>query len=472
VRTDCREEQLVFQGVGGRQVVARFDGGRITSDAGVLLLREVTERTGLLRSFAHCFTDHRAPELIEHTVEELVAQRVLALACGYEDLNDHDVLRDDALLAVAAGKRDATGATRKRVRDRGHALAGKSTLNRLEGTPAAATAAARYKKIVYDGAAIEAWFVEAFLAAHPAPPAEIVLDLDATDDPLHGQQEGRFFHGYYRAYCYLPLYIFAGDFLLAAKLRRASGDGAAGAVEEVARIVGQLRAQWPGVRIVVRGDSGFARDALMTWCEAHEVDYVLGLARNARLEAAVSLDLALAEIGCAVTQAPVRLYRELEYRTHDSWTRPRRVVAKAEHLPGKANPRFVVTSLAAERWAAAALYEDLYCARGEMENRIKEQQLGLFADRTSTATMRANQLRLWFSSVAYVLVETVRRVGLAGTALARAQVGTIRTRLLKLGALVTVSVRRVVIALSSVFALQRLFAQALANLQRAYPLRC
>ena len=472
MRTDCTEEQLVFQGVGGRQVVARFDGGRITSDAGILLLREVAERTGLLRRFAHCFTDHRDAALIEHTVEELVAQRVLALACGYEDLNDHDVLRDDALLAVAAGKRDATGATRPRARDQGHALAGKSTLNRLEGTPATATAAARYKKIVYQGAAIEAWFVEAFLAAHPTPPAEIVLDLDATDDPLHGQQEGRFFHGYYRAYCYLPLYIFAGDFLLAAKLRRASGDGAAGAVEEVARIVAQLRAQWPGVRIVVRGDSGFARDALMSWCEAHEVDYVLGLARNARLEAAVSLDLALAEIGCAVTQAPVRLYRELEYRTHDSWTRPRRVVAKAEHLPGKANPRFVVTSLPVERWAAAALYEDLYCARGDMENRIKEQQLGLFADRTSTATMRANQLRLWFSSVAYVLVESLRRVGLADTGLARAQVGTIRTRLLKLGALVTVSVRRVVIALSSVFPLQRLFAQALANLQRGYPLRC
>ncbi|HXL54018.1 MAG TPA: IS1380 family transposase [Gemmatimonadales bacterium] len=472
MRTDCTEEQLVFQGVGGRQVVARFDGGRITSDAGILLLREVAERTGLLRRFAHCFTDHRDAALIEHTVEELVAQRVLALACGYEDLNDHDVLRDDALLAVAAGKRDATGATRPRARDQGHALAGKSTLNRLEGTPATATAAARYKKIVYQGAAIEAWFVEAFLAAHPTPPAEIVLDLDATDDPLHGQQEGRFFHGYYRAYCYLPLYIFAGDFLLAAKLRRASGDGAAGAVEEVARIVAQLRAQWPGVRIVVRGDSGFARDALMSWCEAHDVDYVLGLARNARLEAAVSLDLALAEIGCAVTQAPVRRYRELEYRTQDSWTRTRRVVAKAEYLPGKANPRFVVTSLPVERWAAAALYEDLYCARGDMENRIKEQQLGLFADRTSTATMRANQLRLWFSSVAYVLVESLRRVGLADTGLARAQVGTIRTRLLKLGALVTVSVRRVVIALSSVFPLQRLFAQALANLQRGYPLRC
>jgi len=470
--TECRAAELTFQGLGGRVVVARFDGGRISSDAGVLLLREVAERTGWLRRFAACFTDHRDPERIEHTVEELVAQRVFALACGYEDLNDHDVLRDDALLAVAAGKRDATGARRPRARDRGHALAGKSTLNRLEGTPATATATGRYKKIVYDGAAIEAWFVEAFLAAHETPPPEIVLDLDATDDPVHGQQEGRFFHGYYRAYCYLPLYIFAGDWLLAAKLRRASGDGAAGAVEEVARIVAQLRAQWPAVRIIVRGDSGFARDALMTWCEAHDVDYVLGLARNARLEAAVSLDLALAAIACAVTQAPVRRYRELEYRTHDSWTRARRVVAKAESLPGKANPRFVVTSLPIARWAAAALYADLYCARGDMENRIKEQQLGLFADRTSTATMRANQLRLWFASVAYVLVATLRRVGLAGTALAQAQVGTIRTRLLKLGALVTVSVRRVVIALSSVFPLQRLFAHALANLQRLRPQRC
>jgi hypothetical protein len=261
--------------------------------------------------------------------------------------------------------------------------------------------------------------VEAFLAAHDTPPPEIVLDLDATDDPLHGQQEGRFFHGYYRTYCYLPLYIFAGDFLVAAKLRRADGDGAAGAVEEVARIVAHIRTRWPGVRIIVRGDSGFARDELMTWCETHDVDYVLGLARNARLEAAVSLALALAEIGCAVTQAPVRLYREVAYRTRDSWTRARRVVAKAEYLPGKANPRFVVTSLSAGQWAAPALYEELYCGRGDMENRIKEQQLGLFADRTSTATMRANQLRLWFSSVAYVLVETVRRIGLAGTALAQ-----------------------------------------------------
>jgi hypothetical protein len=431
----------------------------------------VAERTGLLRRFAQCFRDHRAPELIEHTVEELLAQRVLAQACGYEDLNDHDVLRDDALLAVAAGKTDPTGAQRRRARDRGHGGAGKSTLNRLEGTPADATATARYKKVVYDGPAIERFFVDAFLDAHPTPPAEIVLDLDATDDPLHGQQEGRFFHGYYRSYCYLPLYIFAGDFLLCAKLRTADGDGAAGAVEEVARIVGQLRARWPTVAIVVRADSGFAREALMAWCEAHGVDFVLGLARNARLEAALTGELAEARAAAEATGAPARVYKDFVYQTRTTWSRPRRVVGKAEQLPGKANPRFVVTSYPPARWASTALYEDVYCARGDMENRIKEQQLGLFADRTSTATMRSNQLRLWIASVAYVLVHELRRVGLQGTELARAQVGTIRTRLLKVGGLIRISVRRVVIALSSVFPLQQLFRAALANLQRASPLR-
>jgi hypothetical protein len=454
-------------------VVAEFNAGRLSSDAGgLLLLREVAERTGLLRRFARCFRDHRAPELIEHTVAELLAQRVLAQACGHEDLNDHDVLRDDALLAVAAGKTDPTGAQRRRARDRGHGGAGKSTLNRLEGTPADATATARYKKIVYDGAAIARLFVDAFLDAHPTPPAEIVLDLDATDDPLHGQQEGRFFHGYYRSYCYLPLYIFAGDFLLCAKLRTADGDGAAGAVEEVARIVGHLRARWPTVPIVVRGDSGFAREALMAWCEAHGVEFVLGLARNARLEAALTAELAQARAEAAATGASARVYKDFIYQTRATWSRPRRVVGKAEQLPGKANPRFIVTSFAPARWAPAALYEDCYCARGDMENRIKEQQLGLFADRTSTATMRSNQLRLWIASVAYVLVHELRRVGLQGTELARAQVGTIRARLLKVGGLIRLSVRRVVIALSSVFPLQRLFAAALANLQRASPLRC
>jgi hypothetical protein len=299
-----------------------------------------------------------------------------------------------------------------------------------------------------------------------------VLDLDATDDPVHGQQEGRFFHGYYRSYCYLPLYIFCGDFLLAAKLRRADGDGAAGAVEEVARIVAQLRAQWPAVRIIVRGDSGFARDALMTWCEAHGVDYVLGLARNTRLQAMIAEELATAAAACAATGAAARVYKAFPYQTQKSWTQARRVIGKAEQLPGKANPRFVVTTLSATAWAPAALYEQLYCARGEMENRIKEQQLGLFADRTSTATMRGNQLRLWLASVAYVLVHELRRVGLRGTALARAQVTTIRTRLLKLGGLVRVSVRRIVVALSGVFPLRVLYARVLANLQTGYPLRC
>jgi hypothetical protein len=473
VRTDCTEGQLVFQGLGRRKVVADFSAGRLSSDAGgILLLREVAERNGLLQRFSECFTDHRDPERIEHTVLELVTQRVVALACGYEDLNDHDVLRDDALLATAAGKEDVTGSRRPRERDRGHALAGKSTLNRWERTPANATVTSRYQKIVYDGEAIERMFIDAFVAAQEKPPEEVVLDLDATDDPVHGQQEGRFFHGYYRSYCYLPLYIFAGDFLLVAKLRRADADGAAGAVEEVARIVAALRAAWPSVRIVVRGDSGFAREALMTWCEGNDVDFVLGLARNDRLEAEIRWELALAEIGCAVTQAPVRLYRDFVYQTRSSWARPRRVVGKAEHLPGKANPRFVVTSLSAERWKAAALYEQLYCARGDMENRIKEQQLGLFADRTSTATMRANQLRLWIASLAYVLVHELRRVALRGTVLATAQVSTIRTRLFKLGGVVRISVRRIAVALSGVFPLHGVFRQALLQLQQGYPMRC
>jgi Transposase DDE domain group 1 len=469
--TECRTGQLEFQGIGSRAVVGNFDAGRATSDGGVLLLREVAERTGLIREFASCFTDHRKAELIEHRVEELVAQRVLAIACGYEDLNDHDVLRDDALFAVAAGKVDATGSKRRRKQDRGHALAGKSTLNRLEGTPEDASAEARYKKIVYDGAAIEEFFVEAFLDAHREPPEEIVLDLDATDDPLHGQQEGRFFHGYYRSYCYLPLYIFCGDFLLCARLRRANIDASAGAVEEVERIIRGIRGRWPEVRIILRGDSGFAREALMAWCEQNRVDYLFGLARNARLEAAIASEMEQAQQEHEATGKAVRRFKEFTYRTQKTWSRERRVVGKAEYLPGKQNPRFVVSSLSAEQWPAAVLYEELYCARGDMENRIKEQQLALFADRTSTATMRANQLRLWFSSVAYVLVNELRRVGLRGTAWARAQADTIRTRLLKIGGIVRLSVRRVYVALSSVFPLQDLFRRVLLNIQQAYPLR-
>ncbi|HEX9611174.1 MAG TPA: IS1380 family transposase [Gemmatimonadales bacterium] len=472
MRTDCRTTQLEFQAFGGRAVVGGFDAGRVTSDGGVLLLREVAERTGLLKRFAQCFVDHRSAERIEHTVEELVSQRVMALACGYEDLNDHDVLRDDALMAVAAGKRDVTGEQRKRARDRGHALAGKSTLNRLEGTPAEATAAARYKKIVYDEGAIEDFFVRAFLDAPRATvPEEIILDLDATDDPLHGRQEGRFFHGYYRAYCYLPLYIFCGEFLLCARLRRADGDGAAGAVAEVERLVREIRRRWPSVRIALRGDSGFCREALMAWCEANEVEFVFGLARNDRLEEELKDDLERVRAEHQASGQAARRFKDFVYQTRTSWSRARRVVGKAEQLPGKANPRFVVTSWTPARWAAAALYEQVYCARGDMENRIKEQQLALFADRTSTATMRGNQLRLWFASVAYVLMNELRRTGLAATALARAQCDTIRVRLLKIGGVVRLSVRRVYVALSSVFPLQALFHHVLANLRRAYPLR-
>ncbi len=471
MQTECKESQLEFQGFGRRQVVASFDGGRISSDGGLLLLREVAQQTELLERFAQCFTDYRDPQLIEHTVAELVAQRVLALVQGYEDLNDHDALRDDTLLALAVGKRDLTGEQRLRARDRGHALAGKSTLNRLERTPAKLEATERYKKIVYDGAAIEALFTDDFIRAHSRPPEELILDLDATDDPLHGQQEGRFFHGYYGCYCYLPLYIFCGDFLLCAKLRTASRDGSAGALDEVVRIVGQLRAAWPQVRITLRADSGFAREELMKWCEAHEVDYVFGLARNSRLEAEISGELTEAEAQSRASGKPVRIFKDFTYQTRESWSCSRRVVGKAEHLPDKSNPRFVVTSYPIARMTAAPLYEQLYCARGDMENRIKEQQLGLFADRTSSATMRANQLRLWFAAMAYVLVNQLRHIGLRDTELARAQVSTIRCRLLKIGARVTVSVRRIVASLSSAFPLQALFARVLANLQGSYPLR-
>jgi hypothetical protein len=446
-------------------VEAAFDGGHQTSDAGLLLLREVAERTGLLRRFAGCFTDHRRPDLVEHTLGELVSQRVLAQVQGYEDLNDHDTLRDDPLLALASGKRDLIGAERVRARDRGHALAGKSTLNRLERTPAETTAASRYHKIVYDGEAIASVFIDHFLDAHPTPPERIVLDLDATDDPLHGQQEGRFFHGYYRQYCYLPLYVFCGEFLLWAELRRSDIDASAGSLEALETIVGRIRARWPEAEIWIRADSGFAREAIMAWCEANGVQYVLGLSRNHRLVRAVGRELAQVRKEAQRTGEKARRFRNLRYRTKKSWSRARRVVAKAEQLGDKPNPRFVVTSLDAADHPAQDLYERLYCARGDMENRIKEQQLGMFADRTSTATMRGNQLRLWIASLAYTLAQALRRIGLQGTSLAAAQVSTIRVRLLKLSGLVRISVRRIRIALSSAYPLQSVFAHALRNLQ-------
>jgi len=444
--------------------MARFDGGRITSDGGGLLLREVERRTGVIRQFAACFTDHRDPRLIEHHVEELVGQRVYGLALGYEDLNDHDELRRDPLLATLVGKVAPTGAHRLRDRDAGEALAGKSTLNRLELTTADAGPTSRYKKIVIDGAAVDRLFVNVFLHAFREAPRQIVLDLDATDDPLHGNQEGRFFHGFYGNYCYLPLYIFCGEFLLCARLRRSNIDASSGTVDELQRIVGQIRATWPSVRIIIRADSGFAREEIMTWCEAQAVDYVLGLAKNTRLKRALSKELREAKREHAQTGAPARVFKDFTYKTRKSWSRRRRVVGKAEHLSGGPNPRFVVTSIPKDDTDARALYEDVYCARGDMENRIKEQQLGLFADRTSTATMRANQIRLWLSSVAYVLLHALRRLGLQGTTLAKAQCDTIRLKLLKIGAQVRVTVRKIWVSLASGSPYATIFEKTYLNL--------
>jgi hypothetical protein len=452
--------------------VGRFDGGTISSDAGALLLREVEQRTGIVAAFARCFRDHRSPLLREHDVEHLVAQRVFALCLGYEDLNDHDELRSDPLLSSVVGKCDPIGQERVRERDRGKALAGKSTLNRLELTAADATAKSRYKKIVVDCDAVNRFFVEVFVNEHRQAPEEIILDFDATDDPLHGHQEGRFFHGYYGGYCYLPLYVFCGESLLCARLRPSNIDASKGTIEELERLVPQLRQAWPKVKIVVRGDSGFAREEIMKWCEDHDVDYVFGLAKNARLTEEIGTELEAAKAQYDETKKPARLFRDFSYRTLDTWSRARRVVGKAEHLEKGANPRFVVTSISATKRDGRSLYEEVYCARGEMENRIKEQQLHLFADRTSAATMRANQLRLWFSSVAYLVMHALRSVGLRGTELAEAQCVTIRSKLLKLGAQIRVSVRRVYISFAESFPYRDLFARVLANLRGLAPLRC
>lgn len=472
MHTQCIPEQLEFQGLGRRKVVADFSGGRITSDAGCLLLQEVERGTAILRRFAECFTDFRHPLLIEHTVPELVAQRVYAIALGYEDINDHDELRRDALLATLVGKADPTGADRVRERDRGFPLAGKSTLNRLELAPAETESSHRYHKIMCRPEAVDRFFVDTFLNAYSKPQERVILDFDATDDPLHGEQDGRFFHGYYGCYCYLPLYVFCDDHLLCARLRPSNLDASKGSLEELKRIVRQIRDRWPDVQIIVRGDSGFARDDLMTWCEDNGVDYVFGLAKNNRLVKKILKQLKKAKKRFWKTGRAARYYRGFRYRTLKSWSRSRRVVGKAEQLSKGENPRFVVTSLANEEFSAKELYEDLYCARGDMENRIKEQQLGLFADRTSSTTFSANQLRLWFSSVAYLLLSELRRVGLKGTELARAQCGTIRTKLLKIGALVSLSVRRIWVRCAGGYPYQTIFAKILANLRAHYmPLR-
>ncbi len=459
--TECTPTLFEFEAVEGRAVVAGFDGGDITSNAGALLLGQVDRGLGLMRRFAACFTDRRNPYFVEHQVETLVGQRVFGLALGYEDLNDHDELRKDPTFAVLAGKLAPV------LRTNCEALAGKSTLNRLEHMPR--RHAAKYHKIDCEGARVDALFVDLFLEAHERAPQEIVLDLDNTDIPLHGEQEGRFFHGHYDGYCYLPLYVFCGRHLLLAQQRCANVAGSAGAVEEMARIIAQIRQSWPRVRITLRADSGFANDPLMAWCEANRVDYVFGLARNVRLEAVLAEPLAEAKRLCLASGKPARVFRDFRYRTRDSWSRERRVVGKAEHTLDGANPRFVVTSLKRTRttYDARSLYEDLYCARGEAENRIGEQ-FEMFADRASSATLQANQLRLWFSAMAYVLVDTLRRVGLRHTQFADAAVTTIRLKLLKLGAQVRKSVRRIHFAITSGCPNKDEFQLAYLFLRRAF----
>jgi hypothetical protein len=452
--TECIQSGFGFEACGKREIVARFDGGTISSDGGILLLRQADKRLNLLPRLAQCFLDGRNQDQIEHTVEEMLSQRIYGLALGYEDLNDHEQLRKDPLFGVLAGR------TKLEI-----PLAGKSTLNRMElGTGINN----RYKKITFWKDALDELMVKVFLESYEQAPEEIILDMDTTDLPLHGKQEGRFFHGYYDSYCYLPLYIFCGDQLLCARMRESNHDASFGCLAEVERIVAQIRAAWPQVKIILRGDSGFCRNQVMSWCEEHGVDFVFGLARNNRLRKIIGGQMNEATEQWKQTGKPARVFKDFDYRTkktkNGGWERARRVVAKAEHIDGKENPRFVVTSLAGERWPAQALYETLYCARGEMENRIKEQ-FSLFADRVSSETMRANQMRVYLSAMAYVLMNGLRRLGLTGTELAQAQVSTIRTKLLKIGAQIRVTVRKVWISMASSYPWQGLYGEVWQNLR-------
>jgi hypothetical protein len=452
--TECIQSSFGFKACGSREIVARFDGGTISSDSGGLLLRETDRRLNLLPRLAGCFLDGRNQARIDHSILEMLSQRIYGLALGYEDINDHEQLRTDPVFGILAGREELD-----------EPLAGKSTLNRME---LGAGAKDRYKKITFWKDALDELLVKVFIESHDNAPAEIILDVDTTDLPLHGKQEGRFFHGYYDNYCYLPLYIFCGEQVLCARLREANHDAAFGSLQEIQTIVAQIREAWPATKIILRGDSGFCRNHLMSWCENNSVDFVFGLARNQRLRKIIGAQMHAATQQWNQTGKPARVFSEFRYQTKKTkkggWDRERRVVAKAEHIDGKENPRFVVTSLAGEAWAAQALYEELYCARGDMENRIKEQ-FSLFADRVSAEMMRANQMRLYLSTMAYILVSGLRRLGLKGTELAEAQVSTIRTKLLKIGAQIRVTVRKVWISMASSYPWQKLYQQAWANLR-------
>ena len=437
--TECNGDSLHFSRIESKAVVADFHGGRLTTDAGALLLREVAERLGLFDALDHAIPDPRWLPIVVHDQRAMLAQRIIAIALGYEDLNDHQTLRCDPALQLAAGK----------VPDREMPLASPPTLCRLENR-------VDRKSLVR----ISEVLVDQFIAAHPRPPESLILDFDATDDPIHGKQEGRFFHGYYDLHCFLPLYVFCGDELLTAYLRPSDIDASKHTRAVLKLLVRRLRAVWPEVKITIRGDSGFCRWRLMRWCDSNGIGYVLGLAKNAVLQREARDWIDRAERQFVRTGQPQRIFGSLSYAAK-SWDRPRRVIAKAEHNAQGANPRFVVTNVPGD---PQELYEDVYCQRGEMENRIKEQQLGLFADRTSCHKFLANQFRLLLSSAAYVLMQALRREALAGTELARAQVGTIRLKLLKVAARVVVSARRVVFHLASGYPHRAGFCEALGRL--------
>ncbi len=466
--TECNADRLGFGPLGRREIVAHFNGGNITSDGGGLLLREVEARTRIIEDFARCFTDYRNPGMIEHPLEDLVAQRVLALCLGYEDLNDHDDLRRDPLLAVLVGKSDPEGKHRSRDRDKGKALAGKSTLNRLELTPEN-PAVERYKRIDLDPVAVDQFFLEKFFQTYAdnyaEPPSEVLLDLDNSDIELHGDQEGSYYNGYYDEYCYVPLYIYCGEHLLCARLLTADGDPARATVEEIERITAEIRKAWPETKVMIRGDSGFCRDEIMVWCESNDVRYVLGLAKNPRLERVIADQLEEALEEHEKTGEPARRYRSFAYQTLKTWSRERRVIGKAEQLAKGANPRFLVVSEGFEDLGPEEIYVDEYCPRGEMENRIKEQQLYLFGDRASAGSMRANQLRVYFASVAYMLMAALRLLGLEDTEMASARSDTIRTKLFKIGARIRITARKIWVSLTSACPYAELFAVVLRNLR-------
>jgi hypothetical protein len=434
--TNCTQASFDFPALKRRRIQAEFSGGDVTTDGGVLLLRQADQRIGLMAAVAAAIDDHRDHRYVRHDLLSLLRQRVYALCLGYEDLNDHATLRSDPAIQTAV--------------DRLEPLGSQSTLCRLENRAERATAIALHRVLI-----------EQFIASFDAPPEELILDFDATDDPVHGRQVGRFFHGYYDRYCFLPLYVFCGDQPLVSYLRPSNVDGAKHAWAILALLVRRLRQAWPAVRIVFRGDSGFCRHRMLSWCERQGVGYIVGIARNRRLEALVEEPMRLVEQLHELTGVKQREFFRLYYSA-GSWSKRRQVIAKLEVTDKGRNPRFIVTNLEGDK---RHLYDRLYCARGEMENRIKEQQLGLFADRTSAHQWWPNQLRLLLSTLAYVLMEAIRRIGLEGTELARAQVTTIRLKLLKIGSVILRNTRRIRFLLSSACPYQQLFLAVAARLR-------